>query len=107
MVYILNGISVGMLNTFPSNLDVSKITLSEAKKIVSEDKYDSLVSRKSLARDISNALCIPINTVQKDICIETRDIIIIVRYAKDRNNIENGIISPSSCDLEFYKILVG
>lgn len=106
MLYILNGISVSMFDTFPITLKIHSISNSEVIKLVDNigrDNTIAVINRKNVAQDISNLLDIPINLSRKRINIEFDDTVIIARHTQSTEKVDDSkLVIPKKSNISFY-----
>lgn len=103
MIYILNGISVGMFKCFPVSIKIDKTNIEEIVSTIENNLYDSVIVRKSIAQEVSNLLDISINIVNKKINIVDGDIVYIARGTGTIYEKEDLVI-PSTKKIEFFKV---
>lgn len=108
MVYVVNAFSVAMLgNDRKSQLKIEKIKISEAREIVEKNK-DTLVtfiSRRGVAKSVSNLLNIPVSMERRDIYIHKGDTLLLARIPQKIKTPMNTTESKMQPDgLEFHKI---
>lgn len=108
MVYVVNAFSVAMLgNDRKSQVKIEKIETEEAKKIVREnrDTLITFISRRGVAKSVSNLLNIPVSMERKDIFIHKGDTLLLARIPqriKTPMNTNENKMQPDG--LEFHKI---
>lgn len=103
MLYILNGISVTMFEQFPVRLEITEIGYESMKSLLrGYNDVSATITRKDIAKELSNKLGIKVGIKLKKIVLQKDDLLVIARHIQQKATVEEGFILPEKSEFKFY-----
>lgn len=106
MLYISNAFSLNMVADMIGDgieINIKPLTIGEVKKILSANKFRSIVGHEDTANILTNLLDIRIDFNRATVKMEKGDILIVAQYIGPR--LEQGATKlPEGAEIQFYMI---
>ena len=104
MLYITTGVSITMFEQFPVKLEITEIGYESMKSLLYgyRDNVSATVTRKDIAKDLSNQLGIKVGIQMKKIVLQKDDVLVVIRHIQQKARIEEGFILPEKSEFKFY-----
>lgn len=105
-VYLLNALSLNMASSPSGFFRWKKVTVEEAKALLTENEFSSAIGHQDLATIVSSILGLPIEANRVNVLLEPGDLAVVAQYRGPRLP-EGTTQLPEGAKVEFYLVEVG